>query len=292
MYNSGIIRLQVPAKINLYLKVLRKRPDGYHDIDTLMQAISLYDEMTLEKSEKIEIHCEGLTDLEPGDNLAYKAAALLSEIVDFPGVHITLIKNIPQGAGLGGGSADAAFVIRGLIALYGLKPDKVELSRRLVSLGADIPFFMGNGQSRATGIGDQLQSMPLPLDYQVVIVKPDISINTAWAYKNLKIPMRNAGSDINLEKQIRFADLIRVISKTGNDFEDVAFGFSGDLVSIKKQLILKGALYASMSGSGSAMFGIFTNDIAIEPIVAEFRASRLQSYACKPILLDSLPSGE
>jgi 4-diphosphocytidyl-2-C-methyl-D-erythritol kinase len=282
------VHLQVPAKVNLYLKVIRKRPDGYHDIDTLMQAVSLYDKMSLEKSDNIALHCEGITGLEPTDNLAYRGAVLLSEIADFPGVNITLKKNIPQGAGLGGGSADAAFAIRGLIKLYGLHPDKIELSRRLASLGADIPFFLGSGQSRATGIGDKLEEIALPLEYQILIVKPEISINTASAYSNLKIPSTNVDTSVILERPVDFTDFIRIISQNKNDFEDVAFAVSDDLAMIKGQLIKKGAVFASMSGSGSAIFGIFANAIAIEPIIAEFRAGGLQSYGCRPIVLESI----
>jgi 4-diphosphocytidyl-2-C-methyl-D-erythritol kinase len=145
MVKSDKISLLAPAKINLYLHVLRKRPDGYHDIDTLMQTVSLYDELTIEPFDRIELYCDEITGIKPVDNLAFKAAVMLSEITEFAGAKITLKKHIPQGAGLGGGSADAAFVIRGLIELYSLTPDKAELKRRLASLGADIPFFLGTG---------------------------------------------------------------------------------------------------------------------------------------------------
>jgi 4-diphosphocytidyl-2-C-methyl-D-erythritol kinase len=282
------INLLVPAKINFYLRVLRKRPDGYHDIDTLMQTVSLYDELTIEPFDRIELHCEGITGLKPVDNLAFKAARKLSEITELPGAKISLKKHIPQGAGLGGGSADAAFVIRGLIDLYGLKPDKVELKRLLVSLGADIPFFLGTGQMRATGIGDILDEIELPLNYQIIIVKPEVSINTAWAYKNLRIPLTNERKNIILEKRVDFADIARIIGKIDNDFEEVAFAVSDNLAKIKEQLIQTKALYASLSGSGSAIFGIYSDADNLDPIVAKFRGDGLQSFICRPIRLQSI----
>jgi 4-diphosphocytidyl-2-C-methyl-D-erythritol kinase len=140
----------------------------------------------LKKSDGIELTVDGLSEIEPKDNLAYKAARIVSEMVDYPGAQIILKKYIPTGAGLGGGSADAAFVVRGLMQLYGLKLERFELKRRMALLGADIPFFLGTGQSRATGIGDIIEPIDLPIDYQVLIVKPEISINTRWAYQTPK----------------------------------------------------------------------------------------------------------
>jgi 4-diphosphocytidyl-2-C-methyl-D-erythritol kinase len=288
MGKSEKINLLVPAKINLYLRVLRKRQDGYHDIDTLMQAVSLYDELTIEPFDRIELHCDGIAGLEQVDNLAFKAAKMLSEITEFPGAKITLKKHIPQGAGLGGGSADAAFVVRGLIDLYSLKPNRIELKRQLASLGADIPFFLGTGQARAMGIGDILEDIELPLNYQFLIVKPELSIDTAWAYKNLRIPLTSERKNVISEKRVDFTDIIRIISKIGNDFEEVAFAVSDNLAKIKEQLIQSKALYASMSGSGSAIFGIFSDTANLDPVIAKFRGEGLQSFSCKPIKLRSI----
>jgi 4-diphosphocytidyl-2-C-methyl-D-erythritol kinase len=279
------LSLQVPAKINLFLRVLGKRPDGYHDIDTLMQAVSLYDELTLEKADQIQLNCEGLSGLKQSDNLAFKAARILSELAEFPGAKIDLVKHIPHGAGLGGGSADAAFVVRGLIELFNLKPDISELRRRLAVLGADIPFFLGTGQARATGIGNILDEIDLPLNYQILILKPDFSIDTAWAYKNLRIPLTSSRKNIMLEKRVDFADIARIIDKIDNDFEEVAFAVSDSLAKVKKQLIQTKAFNASLSGSGSAMFGIYAEDIDLTPIAARFRNEGLQAFICRPVKL-------
>lgn len=288
MNNSKKIRLQVPAKINLYLHVIGKRPDGYHDIDTLMQTVSLYDDLTLEESDRIELVCEGVTGIKSEENLAYKAALMISDMAQYPGVKIILKKHIPQGAGLGGGSADAAFVVRGLIRLYELKLDPKELTSRMASLGADIPFFLGTGQARATGIGDILEPLKLPTDYQALIIKPDVSINTRWAYQNIKIRLTNNVNSVILDKRTNIADIVRLISKICNDFEELAFAVSDDLVMIKNQLICEKALYASMSGSGSAMFGLFSKTVNLEPIAAKFSDEGFQAFICEPVVLASI----
>lgn len=285
---SAKVRLKVPAKINLYLKVIGKRPDGYHDIDTLMQAVSLYDELILEKSDRIELICDGLPEIRPQDNLVYRAAKAVFELARYPGVKITLKKHIPTGAGLGGGSADAAFLARGLLELYEMRLDSRELKLRMAKLGADIPFFLGTGQARATGIGDILEAIELPTDYQVLIVKPNVSINTSWAYQNLKIRLTKRQKSVILDKRTDIADIVRIIGKISNDFEEVAFAVSDYLAMIKAQLIREKALYASMSGSGSAMFGVFKETTELEPIVAKFTADGLQAFICKPVIFQSI----
>ncbi len=288
MNNSVKIHLKVPAKINLYLRIMGKRPDGYHDIDTLMQTVSLYDDLTLEKSDRIELVCDGVAGIKSEENLAYRAALMISEMAQYPGLKIILKKHIPQGAGLGGGSADAAYVVRGLIRLYGLELDPKELTRRIVSLGADIPFFLGTGQARATGIGDMLEPLILPTDYQVLIIKPEISINTRWAYQNIKIRLTNNVNNIILDKRTNIADIVRLMSKIRNDFEELAFAVSDDLAMIKEQLIREKALYASMSGSGSAMFGVFNKTVNLQPIAAKFSDNGFQTFICEPVVLPSI----
>lgn len=288
MSRDNEIFLKVPAKINLFLRIIEKRPDGYHNIDTLMQAVSLYDELILEKSDQIEIVCEGLNEIKPEENLAYKAAKAIFEMADYPGVKITIKKHIPQGAGLGGGSADAAFVVRGLIELYNLTMDKRELLRRMANLGADVPFFLGTGQARATGKGDILEHIELPTAYRVLIIKPKISINTGWAYQNVKILLTKAEKNIILDKRTDFADIVRIIDKFNNDFEHVAFAVSNDLAMIKKQLLSEKAIHASMSGSGSAMFGIFEKTAELEPVAARFVAEGFETFICEPVILQSI----
>lgn len=282
------ISLRVPAKINLYLKVLRKRSDGYHDIDSLMQAVSLYDELTLEKANDIILDCDGLAGLIPEDNLAYKSARLVAEMAEYPGVKITLKKNIPQGAGLGGGSADAAFVIRGLINLYGLTLSKNELINKGSRLGADIPFFLSCGQARVTGLGDLINECELPADYEILIIKPDFSISTSWAYDELDNSLPGNHNSMTFERGISLSDFFDSLNQTTNDFEKVVFSRYPELAAIKQRLRLEGALYEGMSGSGSAIFGLFESGRALDNIAGKFKTDVIRTYICRPILLESL----
>jgi 4-diphosphocytidyl-2-C-methyl-D-erythritol kinase len=283
------ISLKVPAKINLYLKIIRKRPDGYHDIDTLMQAVSLYDELTLEKSDSFSLVCEDIPELKFEDNLAYKAAKLVAEMMPIPGAKITLIKNIPTGAGLGGGSADAAYVIRGLIKLFDLKLDKTELNRRAIKLGADVPFFFGGGQARATGIGEILTDYSLPLDYNILIIKPNFSISTAEVYHNYKIPLTTKNGNVSLEKRISPSNTIRINNQLSNDLEEVVFSWYPGLNQIKQSLATFGAFNAGMSGSGSAIFGLFSPGHDLAKIAANFRGDEFRTFICRPIELEPIP---
>ena len=285
------INLKAPAKINLFLRALRKRPDGYHDIDSLMQAVSLYDEITLEKSADIELECEGLGDVKPEANLAYKAAKLTAGLAYFPGVRITLKKNIPAGAGLGGGSSDAAFVIKGLIELYVLRLDKNELIRQAASLGADIPFFLGHGQARVSGKGDVIEDCFLPRNYKILIVKPPLAIATKEAYRALEIaeprgfPLTKIDNFLFLKNRMTEADFIRLAKGFSNDFEEVVFRSHPELIQVKQILYEKGAFYSGLSGSGSAIFGLFPPNSNIEKISWLFPIEKVLIFMCKPVLL-------
>jgi 4-diphosphocytidyl-2-C-methyl-D-erythritol kinase len=145
------ISLNAPAKINLYLQVLGKRPDGYHEIDSLMQAIDLYDHITIEKSDSIELECDDPSIPSDSSNLAFKAAALLQRAAYFPGARIILKKRIPSGSGLGGGSSDAAFVLRGLSQLYNLDLSAEQKKEIAGEIGSDVPFFLSSGQAIVEG---------------------------------------------------------------------------------------------------------------------------------------------
>lgn len=285
------INLKAPAKINLYLRIKDRRPDGYHDIDSLMQTVSLYDEITLEKSNDIELYCSGLDDVKTEDNLTYKAAKLIAEMSYFPGVRITLKKNIPTGAGLAGGSSDAAFVIRGLIKLYGLSFNRGELVRRASLLGADVPLFLGRGQARVSGIGDKIEDCFLPLDYKVLIAKPPFSIETSEAYRWLDVSreskpsLRTSKDLIFLKKRVTGSRFIHSANQFFNDFEDVVFPKYPQLYHIKQSLKDEGAFYAGMSGSGSAVFGLFPPACDLKKKAEKLLDTQTCVYMCKPVLL-------
>ena len=284
------INLKAPAKINLFLRVLEKRPDGYHNIESLMQTISLYDELTMEKSDDIELECGGMDAIPDEQNLAYKAAKLVESMTYFPGVKITLKKAIPSGAGLGGGSSDAAFVIRGLIKLYDLKLEKSELVEKSSRLGADIPFFLTRGQARITGIGDQIEDCKLPLKYRILVVKPPISLSTAETYRALDEARKRKFSLTNdlqlgyLHRSIADPNFVRLTSRFINDLEEVVFSRHNELLRIKQNLGKDGAFYSSMSGSGSAIFGLFSPDNSIEQTARRYSGNN-KVFICQPVLL-------
>jgi 4-diphosphocytidyl-2-C-methyl-D-erythritol kinase len=285
------INLKVPAKINLYLRVLDKRPDGYHNIDSLMQTISLYDEITLERSDEIELDCRDLGNLAPENNLAYRAAKLVETMAYFPGVRIVLKKKIPIGAGLGGGSADAAFVIRGLIKLFDLQLDSMELIRRTVQVGSDIPFFLGRGQAHIGGIGDTVRDCVLPLKYKVLLVKPLFSVDTAKAYGELdkcregKFLLTNRNTDTFLYRIIADHNFVRIANKFINDLEEVVFSWHRELFQVKSRLYDAGAFYSGMTGSGSSIFGLFSPDSTVEKTARRFIENNYSVFVCRPVLL-------
>jgi 4-diphosphocytidyl-2-C-methyl-D-erythritol kinase len=288
------IILKAPAKINLFLHIFKKRPDGYHDIDSLIQAVSLHDELTLEKSDDIEFISEGLDDVAIEDNLAYKAARLIAGMAYYPGVRITLKKRIPVGAGLGGGSADAAFTIRGLIQLFDLKLDKNMLIKKAGGLGADIPFFLSHGQARVTGIGDNIENYYLPLNYEIIIVKPTLSLKTEKIYKAIdkksegKFHLTKKDNYYFLKKRITDPEFVRIAKNFINDFEEVVFPLYPELPRIKNTLLSEGAFYAGLSGTGSAIFGLFPPNHNSGDISRRFLNEKTLTFICKPVLL--LPS--
>jgi len=271
------VNLKAPAKINLYLWILGKRPNGYHDIDSLMQTVSLYDELTLERSDKIELTCPDLDNLPVADNLAYRAAELVAGMAPIPGVRVTLKKNIPQGAGLGGGSADAAFVIRGLIELYDLNLNKKELIEKSATL--------------VSGIGEIVEPCSLSCHYNIIIVKPPFSVETAKAYKAFdearsgKFCLTKEKKLPLLSRNISDQDFIRSANHFSNDLEEVVFSWHHELKQVKRDLIRKGAFYSGMSGSGSTVFGLFHPERDIEESAKEFDVDRNEIFICKPVLL-------
>ena len=250
-------RLFSPAKINLYLHVLGKRPDGYHDLAMLMQSLDFGDTLEMELTDRpgeISVHCAGV-DLPPGEeNIAAKAARrMLALSGKSVGVRIVIDKRIPVAAGLGGGSSNAATTLVGLNKLLDLRLAKKELMAEGVKLGADVPFFLFADKAWATGIGDQLEPVPPLPPAWYVLVNPGISISTAWAYQNLGLT-----APAILTKLPRFPttidDLVVILE---NDLERVTIKRYPLLAEIKEKLIKLGAKGALMSGSGSTIFGLF-----------------------------------
>lgn len=251
------------AKINLGLEVVRKRLDGFHDIETLfVPAHGLSDVLEVVKADEPQLTAYGIPcDVPMEKNLCFKAFRLMQEQYDIGNVHIFLYKNIPMGAGLGGGSSDAAFTLVALNAIFELGLDKPRLAELAAQLGSDCPFFIYNQPMFATGRGEILTPYPLDLsDYRIEIITPGIHISTPEAYKGVD----DYKAGLCESKLARLTDRLAAgIDKWRenivNDFELYAFAKYPILAEIKQQLYDRGAVYASMTGSGSAMYGIFKN---------------------------------
>jgi 4-diphosphocytidyl-2-C-methyl-D-erythritol kinase len=264
--------LKAPAKINWSLYVLNKRDDGYHDILSLMHCIGLYDTLAFEHSDTIELITD--MDIPPQNNLVYKAAKSLQSHTGVKnGSRIVLKKEIPSGAGLGGGSSDAACTLIGLNKLWGLGLKDDELKTIGSMLGSDVPFFFGNmagyPMAIAEGRGEILTPLKIDISYTLLLIKPSISISTAWAYEKIssKLKVQNSKKLTKTVDKINNINLIYNALKAGdisflkagvhNDFEDAVIEEYPDVGSLKDKVLNAGASMAIMSGSGSAVFGLF-----------------------------------
>lgn len=250
------LKVNVPAKINLWLEVVRKRDDGYHELSSLMLPIGVYDllELELRSGKGIGLRCSHRLVPSDSRNLAWKAAErfLAAANMDM-GIDIEIEKRIPVGAGLGGGSADAGAVLLGLNELLGEPLSVEQLQTLATSLGADVPFFLYKQPALATGIGEKLERVAGLPDYPLVLVKPPLTVATRRIYQSLKLTRG--------ESRIRLSGLLarpwRLLDVMENDLETVTLSEYPLLVQIKEWLLAQGALGALMSGSGPTVFGVF-----------------------------------
>lgn len=249
-----------PAKINLSLDVLKKRSDGYHELKMIMQTVSLYDDIFIEKDDKISLDSNKKDIPIDNRNLAWKAAELFFDYTGIQGgcrIHIT--KNIPDGAGLGGGSSDAATVLIALNEIYNAKLSEKELREIAVKIGADVPFFIVGGTCLAQGIGEKLTKIENKTDPYILIYKPDFSISTKWVYENLNLNNKPS-YDIDIIVKDLCAGNPLFTNQIFNYLEEVSVSEYPQISDIKTMLKNMGADNALMSGSGSSVFGIFFNE--------------------------------
>ena len=255
------VHVKAYAKINLGLDVLRRRPDGYHDLRMIMQTVTLYDNigLTLTKAPGIRISTNSRILPSGEDNLACKAAKqLLDEFSCEQGVYIDLDKHIPIAAGLAGGSADAAAVLTGLNRLMGLGLSPEALRERGVKIGADVPYCILQGTALAEGIGEKLTALPPLPDCAIILVKPPVHISTKYVYEHLKADALQEHPDIDGQiEAIRAGDLKGLAEKAGNVLETVTIPEFPVIRQIQDHFRDLGALNSMMSGSGPTVFGIF-----------------------------------
>ncbi|MDQ5985542.1 MAG: 4-diphosphocytidyl-2-C-methyl-D-erythritol kinase [Syntrophus sp. SKADARSKE-3] len=248
-----------PAKVNLHLKILRKREDGYHDLATLMQRISVYDEMTFQPMDKgIILDCPGHPELENKQNIAYRAAEMIFRQTGWSrGIHISLEKHIPIAAGLGGGSSNAATTLLALNEMMGFPLSQRKLMQMGATLGADVPFFIYERTAWAFGIGDRLDE---PIDIPplfFLLINPGFELSTKTVYEKLNFALTNEPIHYSIP---RFLNVQDVVEGLHNDLESVSTALYPIIGTLKDLLLGHGALGALMSGSGPTVFGVFQGE--------------------------------
>lgn len=272
--DNNKITLKAPAKINIRLKITGRRPDGYHELISIMVPVGIFDHLELETmdSNRVEVHCQGRPLSQGKENLVYRAAeAFRLKTGIKKGISIKLRKEIPIAAGLGGGSSDAAHTLTALNRLHSEPLTSPELHDLALKLGADVPFFLDCRPALATGVGEQLEPLENWPELWYVIITPPLHVSTAWVYGNLK-----------LELTSNEYDYIVAALKTGtfnvsqileNDLERVTSARFPIINTLKNRLMDAGAEGALMSGSGPSVFGLFSSknsaDAAKQILAAE-----------------------
>ena len=287
------VRIPAFAKINLRLDILGKRPDGYHELRTIFQTVSLHDELRLRVSAKkgiaLSIHGNAILSQEPiQKNLVYRAVdALRRELKIRSGVEIELKKTIPAGRGLGGGSSDAAAALLGYLRLTKRKLPQARLLGIGSSLGADVPFFLLGGRALGVSRGDEIYPLPDIPKLNVLIVSPrDIHVPTPDAYKWLRARPLTLTKSAADPKLWRFCALCWSAQGIGllNDFERPVFQRHPRLAQIKRVLLQRGAAEASLAGSGSAVFGVFPSPVQARRAAVGFPDD--QTFVCESLSRD------
>ena len=252
------LHLESPAKVNLRLEILNKRKDGYHELRTVFQKISLHDTLhfSLKKEKGISIATDHPNLPVGKTNLVYQAAQSMLKASDYQGgVHIEIKKQIPLGAGLGGGSSNAATTLKALNQLLKKNLSRKKLMEMGLEIGADVPFFIWEGAAIGSGIGEKLKKVTLP-DLQYVLIYPNFEVSTRWAYQNFVLT--NQRIHFNLHKFLKTPEGISSI--LFNHLEEVVSRKYPQIEVMKNSLLSRGALGALMTGSGPTVFGLFQDD--------------------------------
>jgi 4-diphosphocytidyl-2-C-methyl-D-erythritol kinase len=280
------VRLRAFAKVNYALEVRGLRPDGYHEISTVMQSISLADVVEIERAERgfeLAVEPEGVEVGSAEENTVYKVWRRLSErIGDALPVRVRLGKKIPAGAGLGGGSADAAATLVGLNELFGLGLDEAELRDVALRVGADVPFCLTGGTALGEGIGEVLSPLPAPPVHRLVVAKPAVGAGTARIYGAYdERPVDSNPSVAPVVEALRAADPRALARALGNELEPVTETLVPEVGALEEELLRAGALGAAMSGTGTAVFGIFASEVEARVAADGLRTTCVA--VCEPV---------
>jgi 4-diphosphocytidyl-2-C-methyl-D-erythritol kinase len=278
------ININSNAKVNIGLKILNKRSDGYHNISTVFQEIDLFDSITISKYDgplKFSSNVEWLQNDQ--NNLCVIAYNYIKNLYKIGGANIVLKKNISRGSGLGSGSSNAAATMKGLREIYNLEVADSELIKIGSKIGADVPFFINGSTQVGEGIGEKLTSIRSSMDAQYLIVTPDIPIDTKWAYSQYKNNLDNCSSPTKFSDSFRGKTInLDTLKFFENDFESVVFPTYPEIGAIKNKLIALGANFASLSGSGSTVYGIFDDDANIDKAFSHF-FPRHKTFIAHPV---------
>lgn len=284
------LTLLSPAKINLGLRIIQKRTDGYHDLDSIFVAIDLCDEIQLSPADHVEVTCTPAVTATPHENLVYTAALRLKESTGtVRGAKIAVTKRIPPGAGLGGGSSNAATTLLGLNTLWNLQLTKNELVEIAKTLGSDVAFFIHGGVAHVQGTGTLINPIDVDIPWITLVVVTGIHSSTAQAYAGIEHSSFSGPSSLPLPKmlcnlidsQAVTADDFRNIggSEFTNDFQRYVIKQHPEVGSICKELLIHGALFSSLTGSGSAVYGLFTT--VENAMLAASALAPYQTYICR-----------
>jgi 4-diphosphocytidyl-2-C-methyl-D-erythritol kinase len=256
------LRIHSFAKINLALAVLGKRPDGYHEIRTVFQTIDLHDTLELWPSAALELECSGLTGVSPQQNLVWKAATALQQAGSVrQGARITLSKRIPAGAGLGGGSSNAAAALLGLRTLWRIQLSDSDLAEIAAGIGADVPFFLAGGTALGVGRGDEIYPLAEIAPSNLVVIYPGEGVSTAEAYASLRFELTSRAAVHRIQRFCgRLQDSVDCATEFFNDFETSILPARPAIRQAREALLAQGATAARMSGSGSSVFGFFLDE--------------------------------
>ena len=284
MIQMKSININSYAKVNIGLKILNKRSDGYHNISTVFQEIDLFDSITISKYDgplKFSSNVEWLQNDQ--NNLCVIAYNYIKNLYKIGGANIVLKKNISRVSGLGSGSSNAAATMKGLREIYNLEVADSELIKIGSKIGADVPFFINGSTQVGEGIGEKLTSIRSSMDAQYLIVTPDIPIDTKWAYSQYKNNLDNCSSPTKFSDSFRGKTInLDTLKFFENDFESVVFPTYPEIGAIKNKLIALGAKFASLSGSGSTVYGIFDDDANIDKAFSHF-FPRHKTFIAHPV---------
>jgi 4-diphosphocytidyl-2-C-methyl-D-erythritol kinase len=281
------MHLHSHAKINWSLRVLGRRADGFHDLETLLQEISLHDTLVMERSDRIEVRCDDPTIPTDERNLAFRAALAMQMRRKAPPVSIAIAKRIPAGGGLGGGSSNAGATLLAIDRMFELHTPPQELHEIALALGSDVPFFLGGGTAYATGRGEILTALPPLSSIPLLLLIPEERVDTAEAFALLAATRRAPSAPLGLEhyRKKTGPDFLSHAEDLMNDFEPPIFARLPRLVELKRRLVDAGAAWAALTGSGSTIVGAFRSPEQRDEAFARF-------IDCRAVRAETVASGQ